>query len=245
VRPGKDWLTRDPTVPQPYRKAPPAPRTTHPVQYVSPEAALLVARQLGCRLPTSEEWRAAFRPGGGNLRDAAWQDHQRYIAEVRARKPRARVQWPDSGAFLPPGAKVARRADAQPATVENDGVLWFAPVGAGSGLQHMTGNVAEYVLDAAEAFENRFPDPSAATPGALRAFVDEVKDQLKVVGGSALSPPELWDGKDRPFHTPLPTSLSGARYGYSDVGFRLAFSSPSTPLVVKLQQILDKHAYLP
>jgi hypothetical protein len=216
------------------------------MQYVSPEAALFVARRLGCRLPTPSEWRAAFKAdGGGNLRDATWLEHRKYIAEIHAAKPRARVQWPDAGIFLTPDAVVRARADAQPVTTDDDGLLWFAPVGSGSTLQHMTGNVAEFVLDAAEAFDQKFADPASATPSALRAFVDDARDQLKVIGGSALSPPELWNGTDRPFHAALPVSLSSARIGFSDVGFRLAFTSPADPLVAKLQRILDKHAYLP
>src|SRR5262249_43908428 len=49
---GKDYYPPSLTV------TPPTP--DHPMQYVSPPAAVLAARLLGCRLPTSAEWKRAL-----------------------------------------------------------------------------------------------------------------------------------------------------------------------------------------
>ncbi len=75
------WLTRGDIV------TPPAdPPRDYPMQAIPPEAAIGIARSLGCRLPTTDEWRAAVaveqddwakryrqkQPLGWKLRDARW-----------------------------------------------------------------------------------------------------------------------------------------------------------------------------
>jgi len=48
-----------------------------PMQYLPAPTAFYVASQLGCRLPTSQEWKLAYatvgEKGNFNLRDETWQ----------------------------------------------------------------------------------------------------------------------------------------------------------------------------
>jgi hypothetical protein len=88
-------------------------------------------------------------------------------------------------------------------------------VGSGASFRDLVGNVAEYVFDNPQAIE--------ALPAQLGN--EEVKDfllreaaALGVVGGSALSP-------DAPKQPAKPERIRTTQGGYSDVGFRLAFST--------------------
>jgi len=107
-------------------------------------------------------------------------------------------------------------------------------------MEHLVGNVAELVFDAPEALE-----ASPPTAEALRTLVEKQKARLGVVGGSALSPPELWNGAERPYGRTWPVDLARAREGYSDVGFRLAFTAPKVGPAQRVAQVLRKHDYLP
>ena len=242
LRQSKNWLARSPAI----RDAPYAPglrvdwpSKEHPMQCIGPRAAQAFARLLGCRLPTSGEWRAAhqaaWKAGGQpNLRDATWRrqkEHRVGQRDTRAEAlrrqglpARVSVNWPDDGIFLPKHFRVARGAEAEPATGGSDGLLWFAEAGAARGsdtsFRHLVGNVAEYVLD---------PDSG-----------------FKVVGASALSPGGLWDGKSRPYHVAWPVDPDGARFGYSDVGLRLAHSVGGAAFdIAGLRDYLKGARYLP
>src|SRR6185295_16168148 len=103
MRVSNTWLTevaRGRAVPEspPELKAG-KPGPTHPVQFIPPEAALFMASQVGCRLPTSAEWLAAAGPlksldaGACNLRDQSWGAQQQYCAGLSRGGP---VQWPDA-----------------------------------------------------------------------------------------------------------------------------------------------------
>ncbi len=205
----------------------PAHRTTeqHPVQHVTPVGALRFAQALNCRLPTEQEWLSALgryeqpAPAGWNLRDrtfALQRDHVAGVIADRVARGAVRVNFrhPDDGAFVPEGATVARGAEAL--TLEtNDGVLWFQPVGRGGGqsLKHLIGNVAEFV-EVGSAGSGRFA----------------------VIGGSAMSPPEL--ALDRAYEIP---ARQVADATYADVGFRLAFSAgeAQVPLAAQLAQAIQ------
>ena len=248
IQPSLEWLVRLPGVREPYPAGlrPQRPGKTHPVQYVSPEAAMLVARLLGCRLPTSAEWQAAATLDRGqraNLRGATWQRQQAHTARLWA--DGARADWPDSGIFFPAGVDIAESGDATPATDVDDGILWFAPVGTGSGFHHLVGNVAEMVFDDAPAFDAAFKDAARLSSDALTEFVGKGAKQLKVVGASALSPPELWNGRDKPFTLAYPAVVDEIREGLSDVGFRLAFAAPTESIVARVKRLVAQQGLMP
>ncbi len=241
VRPGAGWIFVDPTVSQPYAKAPAAPTADMPMNYVAPEDAAAAAVLLGCRLPTGGEWSAAKAAGAGgrwNLRDRTWEAQKQHTAALIAQGQRA--DWPDAGAFRPEGVEKREGPDAT-AGAEDDGVLWFAPVDADTDhtFRHIVGNVAEYVVDDRDAWGDAADQP-AAMADALRRAGELVKDEsrVRVLGASAISPPEA--KADEPY--PLPRR---ARGGFADVGFRLAFTAPSE----QLEDVLDRFAaaglYLP
>jgi hypothetical protein len=87
----------------------PIPLREHPMQYVTPEAAMYLARLIGCRLPTAAEWREAYEysnrqavnnpqdcawvMAGWKLRDAVW-DEERDQANATAA-----ARWLDDGIF--------------------------------------------------------------------------------------------------------------------------------------------------
>jgi hypothetical protein len=174
------------------------PTRKHPVQYLPPEAALFVARDvLGCRLPSPEEWNEIAATGRleiANVRDVLWQRaHDNFVSlGVRGDSPFA-------SDLARPGEAVPLKTDRslRSATARNDGLIWFAEVTTGGGepFHHLLGNVAEYLYDEAQ---NRF----------------------YVAGGSAMSPPEIDPAR------PFAVEAAMAAGGFADVGFRLALSAP-------------------
>jgi formylglycine-generating enzyme required for sulfatase activity len=238
------------------------PSDQHPMQYVSAEAALYFAALCGCRLPTTQEWQAAFEKYGKgvpaerwNLRDRTF-DVQRRYAAASARDKSA--QMPDAGIYLPPRGAKGRGGAALPdaGTIpagaaarsgpQDDKTLVFrpvdaAPAGAGAGagarvaadaFRNLIGNVAEYVCDAPQEFERA---SDKGTPQGARRFARENATSLAVIGGSALSPPEL------PLTEPLPVERSAA---YADVGFRLAFTAPFRSASERLGWVLAGQEYV-
>lgn len=209
----------------------------HPFQQASPGAAVYVARAVGCRLPTSAEWRAAaaaqssfpVAPGRWNLRDGAWRSLKDRVAAIIAANPSLRTDatvnkwlpWPDRGAFLPQDVRAGGVGVQQAAAARDsgDGVALFAPVAseiAGApapAFHHLVGNVAEFVLDAAPA-PSEWP---GATLDAVAQFVGARFGSFRVIGGSALSAEQVGVEDARMIDDELS--------GYADVGFRLAFDA--------------------
>ncbi|TVQ62651.1 MAG: hypothetical protein EA378_04800 [Phycisphaerales bacterium] len=140
-----------------------APSMRHPVQSIPGPAASAFAEMIGCRLPTSAEWRAAaaaqepVEAGDvfANLRDATWATQWRH----------ASGQTPEIAAYLRPDRESFAPGEAQSVVDADDGVLYFEPVNRSSQspFRHLVGNVAEFV---------RTPDGG-----------------LGVIGGSAMSVP--------------------------------------------------------
>ncbi len=191
------------------------PGLDSPVQWISPEAAAMVAGVLGCRLMTVGEWQAIASgrdKQGENLCDGVVGELRDYVQTVVA--DRWSRDYPD--------ARIARdrklglpRGEAMMVGDLDDGVLWFAPVDmAGGSFEHVLGNVAEYATRVPVEF------------GEVGADVQGVKDQIRsvvvVVGGSALSPP------DRPMDAVV--TVGKRAKGYADVGVRLAFSAEGAVL---------------
>ncbi|HUT32686.1 MAG TPA: SUMF1/EgtB/PvdO family nonheme iron enzyme [Planctomycetota bacterium] len=229
------------------------PSTQHPAQCISAPAAIEVACLLGCRLPSSAEWQAALAAAGqgtkANLRDATWRKQQEFM---RKKAETVRPEWPDAATFPAPeselGKGVKRGAEALVVSDADDGALWFSPVGSpGGGFQHLAGNVAELVFDQPAAFDDAFlKAPAAPAAEAVRGFVQKHEASIGVIGASALSPPELWDGKARPFDKAWPLGLVKGREGkdsFADVGFRLAFTAPTETPADRLKRLLRRWGY--
>lgn len=221
------------------------PEESHPLQRISPQAAAVLAALTGCRLPTDAEWVAAYesigRPAPSdafNLRDSAFES-QRAFTEDRLRT-QTRF-WPDEGIFLPEGSNAPRGASAR-AHAWADGRLWFEK-GEAEGdrpFRHLVGNVAEFVLMGTPPpglMTDRVDSPTSALAGIEGA--SKGGGVFGVVGGSALSPPEL------PVDRAMPVPSGWPRQGYSDVGFRLAFSPGlETPLIVQVGEALRSAPFL-
>lgn len=207
-------MSTRPYYPEGMTVEPPGPEM--PMQYVTPVAAVMATRKAGCRLPTSAEWRAcnAANPTENpNLRDATWAREYEHVRQFSSANP----EWPAGGVFWPQGAagRVGAAQDASPAVTTDDGVLWFSRVTAGSGkFRHLVGNVSEFVFEDATAMDGVAPAKDKVE-GILGKG-----EKLRVIGGSALSPGSM------KVDEPQAVSVTGARGGYSDVGFRLAFSAP-------------------
>jgi formylglycine-generating enzyme required for sulfatase activity len=220
------------------------PSDRHPVQYVTPEAAMYFASLVGCRLPTPDEWQAAFDAGEKavpaaqwNLRDETWRVQKEHVAMLGDAGPGGRgPQWPDDGIYLPPrpaGEPPVATGAAARSLAQRDGTLYFRPTDAagGSTFRQLVGNVAEIVCDAPEPFEQL----KERTPQRVKAFTEDAGTGLFVIGGSALSPPEL------PADRPQPLKPGAA---YADVGFRLAFTAPSRNLAEKLEWALAGQGFV-
>lgn len=206
----------------------PGPTAETPVAYIGPAAALLAARKLNCRLPTPAEWTqavSAFPPTDSNRRGPEWAKEHEYIEkEIPAFK---KTNGIGGQPVFRPGGDIFRTTRPGPGMLENDkdpavdsqdGWLWFRPVTESkeSVIHDLVGNVAEFVLD-----DNGASASVGADEPSVSAAIKEIHKNkgVKVIGASALSQRELSPEKAEPLVTaPNPR-------GYSDVGFRLAFST--------------------
>jgi formylglycine-generating enzyme required for sulfatase activity len=207
------------------------PDYVDPVDCISPHAAVYAARLLGCRLPSSLDWRGAvakFPPATTNLRDPLYTAQHAHIAGVQ-RAANNNAEYPNYSMLKPTPAKLTElkvaikpaEQDAEAATDKMDGHLYFAPVDFGSPgevFRNLVGNVWEYVFEEPAAMDAL---PMPATVQAINDLVRtrEQRERVRVIGGSAISPKEL------PVDQPLDFNWGASRAGFSDAGFRLAFST--------------------
>jgi len=204
------------------------PTLAYPMNYLPPAAAVYIASLAGARLPTPEEWQnathlVAAESTVANLRDSTWKVQQDYIKGLLAKQPNAFVSWPDAGIFRPATPDSIPREERATSRTSRDGFLWFTPAAPDdvSSLTvpvNLVGNVAEFVMEAV-------PLEGAGSPTAamVTSYVTAHKSSIKVIGGSALSPPEC--AVDVPL---MLTDPEESTPGYADVGFRLAFSATGT-----------------
>lgn len=214
---------------------PVAPTLEAPLQRVSPAGAIFLAGLAQCRLPTETEWIRALQAepaaeGEANLRDQSWQAQLSHWDGGVA--PTATpVAFEDI--FVPRDRRVLRASRGS--LPMNDGWLWVRPVGEGGGsrIRHLIGNVAEFVTAAEIA-------PAADAAAANAAVRAAGSDGIRVIGGSALSPPALDPRQANPT----------ANTPYADVGFRLAFTSvpagpPPEPVIGKVRQAMARAPAVP
>jgi formylglycine-generating enzyme required for sulfatase activity len=215
-----------------------SPSAGHPMQQISAESALWYAGLCGVRLPSSREWLAAYAAFGKdvpierwNLRDQTWDDERQYLASVSAAGG-VGPRWMDEEIFLPADAHLPTGVDAR-SRADNDGTLLFRTAGAGDQTFHdLVGNVFVYLCDAADAY-NALADKG---PASIHQFAAAHADSLAVIGGSALSPPEL--PIDKPLALPHPDAC------YADVGLRLAFTAPPRSRAERVRWALEDQPYI-
>ncbi len=200
------------------------PAADHPIEYLPVTAYVFLARTLGCRLPTSQEWAAAvaaFPATSPNLRDTSYAAQYVHIHGIEAAANR-NVDYPASGMYRGPNTANVPGPSNDPATATtvDDGFLYFAgvaeePAGARAVFHHLVGNVWEFVFEEPAPMEALPLSPTLKDVNKLLAR----GEQLRLIGGSAVSSPLL------AINQPLEIPMLKAREGCSDVGFRLAFST--------------------
>lgn len=221
------------------------PSPAHPMQQVSAQTALWFAGLCGCRLPTSREWLAAYERYGKivpaeqtNLRDLTWELQRQYASSgksMASQPQQSQGAWPFDDVYHPDDGRIQAAPADMRTRPSGDGALFFRPVdsGGGSVFHHLAGNVAEYLCEDWERFES-LPDPRS--PQAISSFASEAAGGMGVVGGSALSPPDV------PTDRPIP--LTRTDRGFADVGFRLALSAPPRSLAEKVKWALAGQDYV-
>lgn len=228
----------------------------HPMHHVSARTALYVAGLANCRLPTVREWQIAAGLERQKVGNDAWNlrdETFKKFVDFQSSGPR---QWPDtrmSGVFhpraapmVPSSAKIWVRGDGQ---ALSDGTLFFRTVspaaatatsaaatwGAGGTFYNIVGNVAEFTCDGPDAFDG-LPETQKRSAAGIAEFAQTAGGALNVIGGSALSAPDL--PPDMPYPPNAPDE------SYADVGFRLAFSLPAKSDAERLKWALDEQPYL-
>jgi hypothetical protein len=199
-----------------------------------------------------------------NLRGAAWQNQQNYAKQKSANG----MPFPDVGIFLTPDllfsgitadaavpwhgndlAKIAPTRFSSGSDPYAGSAMWFRKVGAqpgqpapgsGTGAMHdLVGNVAEYLFDGPNA--NAVIKDANPSADGVDAAVAAVKDGLGVIGGSSLSPPNIVFNERQPVDPGFAQTSSG----FSDVGFRLAYTAPIDSIVDVLAVVFKEPKYLP
>ncbi len=250
--------------------APAPPSHQAPMQYVSLEAAVYFASLLGCRLPTSDEWRAGVAASGGPAAPAA----DPGAAAPGAADPAA----PAAPAAPAPGAapnlrdRTWERQKLHVTALESRGKRPWYPdedifwgdverrdrkTGASAPARDTDDGVVWFAnVDSPPA------RPIAHLVGNVAEYVCDTPAVLDALLGSAPSARavhQLLQAKDATFAVvggsamsdprlptehPYPIAPPDARNGYSDVGFRLAFPAPGESLPTHLARLLAHQPYL-
>ena len=196
-----------------------SPTERTPLHLIGFQGAWATADAVGCRLPSPEEWLAAFaredlRQGAApNVSDASW------LRQVQ-REQRG-IPSPQARSFFAYGLRdVPASYDA-----DDDGWLWLRPIDlapATPALRDMVGNVAEWADALASERPPDFAPPSLAD--------EDLEASARIVGVSALSGAGTADQvvalsrsrRDRRANLLADVTRGGAG-GFPDVGVRLAF----------------------
>jgi hypothetical protein len=234
------------------------PSADHPMQLVPPSTAMYLATLLGCRLPTTAEWTAALPMQNDlpNLRDEQWVAQREYVRKLDLSTG---APWPDAGCFIAADEKApqdAGTATAWTATalgeslaklkatgikipgaggqVYADGAAFYTLVQGQdkTGISNLIGNVAEIVWDDSKWVEEGKKEKTLAD---MREISKDIK-KIGVVGGSAISPPEMGLGRRN-------WSANDRGKGYADVGFRLAFRATKPTIAQQFKELVQAVPY--
>ncbi|XAL98988.1 hypothetical protein OT109_15555 [Phycisphaeraceae bacterium D3-23] len=233
----------------------------HPMQAINISGAAYFAQLLGCRLPKLVEWQAAVEDSGGldaclreaNVRDASWLVQQEYLAGLTLSP--IEMAWTSAQSFTAqnvfdqpaPQERSAVVGNNDPADYD-DGFVWPRAVDPDAAeYQDLVGNVAEWVVNDAgdlDAGGMLLPAERPVAEGfGVRQEPQWMDRNFLIIGGSAMSCsqtcphdlPVLVSARYNRGVKPSP----GIRYsGYSDVGFRLAFTVGQPRLMVTLTSLL-------
>lgn len=190
------------------------PVAATPLNLVSPTDAAVLARGMGCRLPTVGEWRAArgVATGSPNVRDSAFGSQCTFAQQ----KGFLAQYLPSANRFPMEGSAVNAAADCG-AVAGNDGVVFFRAAPAGSDrFVDLEGNVAEWVL------EKETDIPAGVPIGQVDDLLEPV---VGVIGGSAFSPPAVAADTFVKGSSVASLGFRPRSSTYSDVGFRPAFTA--------------------
>jgi formylglycine-generating enzyme required for sulfatase activity len=212
----KDWLmiagfADQSPYPQGMTKAR-APTASAPMQAISAQAAGYVAQLVGCRFPTSAEWKAASR-ASQTTAPVRWDA----TCDALSAYHTAENWGPQFGQTFKKPTPAAGAAARGAGTF-----VWFRTAqDSAERIRDLSGNVAEFVCDKPGLVQ---------APGSdgVRSFLAQAASDraLGVIGASRLWP--SGDAGNEPSW--LADQADGLRSpsdAFSDVGFRLAFNAPT------------------
>lgn len=201
------------------------PSDLSPMQGVSPASAQFIAEQIGCRLPTLVEWRAALELEEQSLRSSG--DGQTLLSETRWAL--RRQSWAAQTEFLAALARTGIAVDQVPWL--GRGTYWVVPGGEANDRAVWPGPSNGLMPEPVNARAGEAGAPRGRVflhiLGNVAEFVD-AGSEWKIVGESIFSPPRQ-DARDAATLA-VPASLAGERrregesLGFADVGWRVAFT---------------------
>jgi hypothetical protein len=254
---------------------PGVPAGDHPMQLLSPWSAMYGARLLGCRLPTSDEWSAAYAafetmPGlpkdvwnlrGEGAGRPTWRTQQDYAKTMELRN----LPYPDKGIFIPSkllfseihGASAkpwiadalvkaaAGRVTASP-TAYMGNSLWFRSVQDKENAAAAGLVMHNLVGNVAEyVFDG---DGATAVVTNNTPATTAIDDAVKAGAGKlyVIGGSSL-SPPEVPFAEKQPAgpTVAGVTTGFCDVGFRLAYTAPIDSIVDVLANSFKDPKYLP
>jgi hypothetical protein len=269
-----EWLAPDPqlqTTPlYPTNATPEKPNASFPMQYISPWAAVYVARALGCRLPTSDEFAAAIKKfeidapqqatkDPWNLRGAAWLAQKQFDGKLAAKGG----QYPDSGIYLTadflydPSVKAENAkpwdctdlAKILPNRVASAGVyptsqIWFRKVASQPGVPALGSGIPHDLIG--NVAEYVFDAPSA------NAVIKDANPKTDAINATMAAEAKnlfvIGGSSLSPPQIPLlqkqPVLEGTADTGFADVGFRLAYTAPIDSITDVLAAAFKSPPYL-
>ena len=209
------WIAADAFNPSYVNKGRPA--AENPMNGLSGDEAMKLARAAGCSLPTLAQWSSVMESPAGQ----AWQAQWQAFAKVRG------PEWSTftkgiqakhaTGSVLPNTQCFGDRADLNPVGTASDQNLFFEPYNTRmlKGFAHLIGNVGQWVVD------------DARTP-----------TKYFFAGGSAESAPAVFNDLAKPPAALTPYAV------VADGGFRLAIAakgngSDKNPALDKLKADVD------
>ena len=193
------------------------PGGDEPFQRLTFQSAVFLAHRLGCRLPTIEEWKAAYAACGSMDAGAGWnlrdQTVSRYLAAVSA-------QPAVTGASVIDEFSFDRRRSDVTCYPFDDGALWLQPVSGGpdAPFRHIVGNAMEFVIMGGLREGQEILGVPGSQPTLSPA---EYKRAAGLFGGGAIGG-SVFSASARAVDSA--EQLVGFPTPWSDVGLRLAFS---------------------